>query len=63
LQFTNERLDRQAVMLRDLLKHTVQQSDFERTMIRNTDMMLAAALGGKLNVRSSLPPRFIAETT
>ena len=47
-------------MFRDLLKHTVQQTYFQRTMIRNADRMLAVAQGGELNAPARLPPRFIA---
>jgi hypothetical protein len=37
-------------MLRNILEHAVQQTNFQGAMIGNTDMMLAAALSGQLNV-------------
>ena len=48
-------------MLRNVFENAMQQTHFQRTMIRNADMMLTAALRGELNVRTSLPLRFISE--
>ena len=43
------------MMFCHILEHTVQQSYFQRAMIRNADVMLAATLSSHLNVRTSLP--------
>ena len=48
-------------MLRNVFKHAMQQTHFQWTMIGNADMMLAAALGGQLNMRAGLPLRFVSQ--
>lgn len=51
------------MMLRYILEDAVQQAHLKRTMIWNTDVMLAALLGCNLNVRTALAPRLISQPT
>jgi len=45
----------------NIFEHAVQQTNLERTMVGNTDVVLAAALSGQLNVRTGLTLRFVAK--
>ena len=54
-------LDRQVVMGSNVLEQAVEQTNFERVVIGNGDVVLSASSRGQLDMRSGLPPCFVAE--
>ena len=45
----------------DILEQAMEQTDFQRVMIRNGNMVLSATLSNDLDMRAGLSPRFIAQ--
>lgn len=52
----------QAMMFGDITENTVQGSNFERTMVRDGDVMLTIDVGGENYVRTRLASGFVSET-
>ena len=45
----------------DIFEQTVEQTDLERVMIGNRDMVFSATSSGHLDMRAGLPPRLVAQ--
>ena len=50
------------MMSGNVLKQRVEQSHFERSVIRNGDMVFSIAQGSKSNLRTDLPAYFISQS-